>query len=887
MEVIGAVSSTITIFDLVQKLHRMYVTIKGAEKQWQRYCDGLKAVAHIEIVLQNILLKSADTRYLSIKVEGQQDEISLINHLKDVVLQLTNDANILVKRHNDLSKWKNVLVRLRKKAKLVLDLDTIASLVESVERAYNHLHIALTLASLHSSSSWQSKAGSLLSEIKADLAKYGPVLDRIDLSTKLRKKPLGLNMDDGASPGDEVSSFVEARETVVTPQNCSNQNKFRPGFTPQGLLRSKGKRRKALKAIVSTVRGSSSHVEDSPQLPQIEDSYDDGHDADNDSGDNDEPLHHGIASTINQHTLHNNLHQTEYTVISTERKLVQVPANSPMHQSATDPPDSQIYDDYPHLVSAAVRIEEVVESLSESEWEKAQHMDQEELTDFLTGAQPTAYATDAEKTDIEPHSPIIISPYRTSSVLIPPGTNLDVWETDMRFATRKFCIERVSILEDSQVFWAMNLCVDQCSPRCRHMTMNIENVSCIPSQEFSSQELPCKIQLAIFHVAEPSTNELPDNYSQQDDSVASFACNRSRTLAQGRCRKHTLIDEGDRVECAMPVRLFASPQVTPDDSDSGTERAPSEAEDHEDQPGHDEVRAKTAQSGGFPESPGPDDDEATFSVLRMIVLYHTYQPPRTIDFDVLMRFLCLADKYCQCARHRPIKQAKVWVSRMQPSETFDDNAVPWLWVLWKLNMGPQFQKLSSIIQRHARFSISIWQRGAGNKYGITLPLTILNQLDDRRLSVLSRIKDKMTSEMEKQRQIFSHCSSRESIFGVGDVLRSSFAFGYLKLESERWLMRQTPDQNGCSPDFGGVSFVDVKGQSLSMLEIGEWKICSVPLADKMPIPLAMLTSIIPVVGVGLHNEGLHVRLPEEIKAEFINFVEQIDGEDWGINLNQT
>jgi hypothetical protein len=47
MEVVGAISSTITIFELVAKLHRMYVAIKGAENEWQRYCDGLKAVAHV------------------------------------------------------------------------------------------------------------------------------------------------------------------------------------------------------------------------------------------------------------------------------------------------------------------------------------------------------------------------------------------------------------------------------------------------------------------------------------------------------------------------------------------------------------------------------------------------------------------------------------------------------------------------------------------------------------------------------------------------------------------------------------------------------------------------------------------------------------------------
>jgi hypothetical protein len=67
-----------------------------------------------------------------------------------------------------------------------------------------------------------------------------------------------------------------------------------------------------------------------------------------------------------------------------------------------------------------------------------------------------------------------------------------------------------------------------------------------------------------------------------------------------------------------------------------------------------------------------------------------------------------------------------------------------------------------------------------------------------------------------------------------------------------------------------------------MLDMGEWKVCSVSIGDNIPPSLEMLTWAIPMVGVGLHNEGLHVRLPRGVKAE------QIDGEhQWGINLYQT
>jgi hypothetical protein len=173
------------------------------------------------------------------------------------------------------------------------------------------------------------------------------------------------------------------------------------------------------------------------------------------------------------------------------------------------------------------------------------------------------------------------------------------------------------------------------------------------------------------------------------------------------------------------IRMKREPVQVPVDSPMHRERVPFNAEDHQDQPGHAGIREQTAQSGGFPECPGPDDDEATFSLLRMIVLDPESQPPPTIDFDMLVRFLCLVDKYCQYEDDRPMEQASVWASYMQPSEKFDDNAIPWLWVMWKLSMAAPFRKLSSIIQRQTRFSISTWQKGTENTYSITLPQTIL------------------------------------------------------------------------------------------------------------------------------------------------------------------
>jgi len=52
MEAIGVAASTITILDLARKINHLRVDIKNAEKDWQRYCDRLQAVACVRITLK-------------------------------------------------------------------------------------------------------------------------------------------------------------------------------------------------------------------------------------------------------------------------------------------------------------------------------------------------------------------------------------------------------------------------------------------------------------------------------------------------------------------------------------------------------------------------------------------------------------------------------------------------------------------------------------------------------------------------------------------------------------------------------------------------------------------------------------------------------------------
>lgn len=149
------------------------------------------------------------------------------------------------------------------------------------------------------------------------------------------------------------------------------------------------------------------------------------------------------------------------------------------------------------------------------------------------------------------------------------------------------------------------------------------------------------------------------------------------------------------------------------------------------------------------------------------------------------------------------------------------------------------------------------------------------------------IRDNVAASMESLRQRFVEAAKFEDPpWSLAYLLCSSLEFGYLKLESEMFLKSRNTVGDDVVGDFSGVSFVDVKNRIMSMLDLGYWKICSVPVADRIPRFLAALSMFIPVVGAGIHIEGLHARLSTTVKHELAELLRQIEGKGWGVDLNQ-
>lgn len=156
-------------------------------------------------------------------------------------------------------------------------------------------------------------------------------------------------------------------------------------------------------------------------------------------------------------------------------------------------------------------------------------------------------------------------------------------------------------------------------------------------------------------------------------------------------------------------------------------------------------------------------------------------------------------------------------------------------------------------------------------------------LEQRRSEVLTRVKNRIASELDIYRN--SYLMARDSQWlSTGEIMINSLSFGYLSLENERW-MNHVGYESDYDIEFRGVSFLDVANGIRSTEDLGDWKVSTVSTADRMPQGLAMLTAFIPVLGVGLHQEGIHMR-HEGFKLQLVSFITELERENWGVDIEE-
>ena len=387
----------------------------------------------------------------------------------------------------------------------------------------------------------------------------------------------------------------------------------------------------------------------------------------------------------------------EYGLILRDGKYFQVPLDSEEYGAAAGP-SGNVGPDLDHP-PAAIRVDEVVESMSDEERDHAQYQPLEELmSGFVTSAPITPDASDAEtETETETDEPpaVEIDIRLPTYVLVAEGMNLASCR-DGETANPSVCVDWASI---ERVFCIAEPCSAVRKHKCKHITLELED-------GLGFAELPPgKIQLGNLRVLDAAAEDVSS--SGQSPSPSSVLL-LNRQCLRDPCYHSRFFDfQHNRTRCALPIKLFA--------------------------------RAVSFELSVSPEPPAEvesEDHKYACRLLRSVMLDKTAQIPSEIELHTLIRILVLAHKD---ARHIPqkfLEQARRWVLLSRPPSSFDDDddddddALLWIWLMWKLQMVEGFKTLSSVVQRQARNPISRrWQDGPGIRFGIELPDTVLSMLN--------------------------------------------------------------------------------------------------------------------------------------------------------------
>ncbi|KAI5460935.1 hypothetical protein BGZ63DRAFT_464929, partial [Mariannaea sp. PMI_226] len=856
----------ISIWDLTQNIISFTRAAKDATEDWKRYSDGLKSVACTQKVLESMLKEFPHICNLTFEDEGKQ--YKLVEHVNDQLKGVREDASAILDRHNQLQqgtkKWKKRYREIFSWSKdvvgFVLEKEHMSVLIKHVEYAQQHLHLALMLASIETSDKWRNEARGLLNTIKTEMVEHRRVLEKLENGIKLSDAMLKLDITARLAPDSKLHRY-DIPSSKGKPVQQRNHRTF-----------SKRLHKGLAKIFPSVGEPSIRHVDREGSVSHnANDDDDDGHDGDNETSDNDESPDQIITNGIaREECAAMSPGKFKYDIIIENGEWIQVPVNSSEYSRAVNPfMNHDVKHNHPTNVSTAIRAIDCINSMSDEEWDEMRYRPIEDLTEFFTSACSTAYPTDAEvMADV---SRIEMRFQLHAHVFIPETVDLGLCK-DAGSARLAFCVDHATVENDRTVLSVTEPCSTRYGRECKHITLEISG------ERDLVIALPDMIQITGLTCADTAETLQEDNPGPQSYTLMTSPLCRRRNRCH-RCH-HTRIEgvNHNQPRCSLPIRLCGSSgqvQQIVEDIDDNTERASSEDE------------TMHGPDPRFPIDISPDDDAYAFNLLRLVMIEETSQLPPEIEWDNFVRFLSLAHKYRQSLGDKPLEQARHWVTIFRPSESFDKDAVPWLWIMWKLQMGPEFKRLSSIIQQQAQSSISYLQNQRKDELHIELPDTILEILDQRRLVALSRVRDMMISEIEMFRQQYSEAVTEEIGFPPWPIIEtmcSSFAFGYLKLECERWLVRD--DFNGDKEDFFGISFISLGRAIRSMMDLEEWKVSTVPPSDKIPVPLAMLSALVPIVGVGLHNSGLHGRCSSNISRRLSELITEIEREDWGVDLTQ-
>ncbi|KAJ6786964.1 hypothetical protein PWT90_09767 [Aphanocladium album] len=708
-EAVGVASSIITLFEVSVKVCNLIPAIKAAPDALQKYMDGLHTVACLQNVLISCLNKYSHLSELRISV-GKAGERPLVEYINERLSVVRDQAETFLKKHEPIAqrkgrRWRRlaeVFSRWGKTAKFLLHQEPIQKLISDVETAEADLHLALSMVLINSSESWRVQSKGLLESILAEVEKSGEILDALKKDgDTLRNARVEIVLDSSA-------------ESLPGPSILEDEASSRAKAEPSKWLHFFRGMRNKLSDMVNRKpqSGQSSHGE-RPSSSSIQKQQEETsaclHEADDECDSDVQQMDQRGASrpSVNSELSASNIE--EFGIIWEDGKFIQVTVHSSEYREArniiANPGDIGV-DDMNHL--GPIRFDEALNHISREDWKNAKMKTAPELMEVAikSACGTHAHVTAAEAVTTEPM--VSLNFGSQLELYIAPTIELDRCKT-LVSTNLSFCVDDIQSFDDKQVLSAMLPCVSTGNNSCQHIAVEMEHAPIFADSR------PLRVGVSSLKLLPCPSADILDVVRGSELLVIPLfpRCHGLRA-----CHHTKVQQDGTNQAACAPRRnyfaLLSEMEDLYDDSLKRTASAHSESSDD-----------RNTLGTCFPKVSGTSDDTASFQLVRSVIRGEKLPDVYEIDLNRLVRFILAVEKYENIAGEAGFRQAKLWTSHLRSSTSSDDDAMTWLWVLWKLQLRDEFKQLSATVQRQAKNPLSRRQDAQASIYNATLPNEIL------------------------------------------------------------------------------------------------------------------------------------------------------------------
>ncbi|EWY80016.1 hypothetical protein FOYG_16815 [Fusarium oxysporum NRRL 32931] len=855
-EALGTASAIITIWDLVGKAREMHSQIKAAPGVWKLYCDDLESLAHVQVVIQDMIQSTPRMTIPNIEVRGGESEnlvTFLNNNLETVRKQAANildQHDLATNRSTTAKKFLEWLRFMKKSYMFILDEQEIRSLREAVESAKSTLQLALQLLFTNKFFSGEQRMHDELKNIHDSMKRQAGRLEAIEKNRKLSQIPLKLNCGKvSASRVKRITAAASRVGRLISKSNHAFEALLDSGtVTVTQLVEAEAQPSLGTEsqAITLSEQDEKGKTKEDTTYPGATDARVDTPDTNYETGDKrkdqQDDNHSSLSKslvTVRQEKPQNR----QYDLVWRDGEILSVRTDTDMYKAVFE---AQIgdYQSFPVFT-----LDYLLENLTDAQ-QGQDATSEDDLQDFLALEMPSADESDTEP--ITESFSIQIDCQRPTYAFL--GNGLD--NISGNATSLPFCVWVVCDLQACQIFALQ----EPCNGACKHVRLEVMDISMLQTARPYTMTLRSMSYSMLL-------NEEAAVGTQPELQLECF----NMCQKKNGCR-HTLAEGVVSPEacCVRPVTLRAwlGEDVVEEEAVASMEDGASD---------DDTISTDSTLDDDYDDN--DEDDRERALNLRQAVMNGSNIPAR-IQLDALVSYIKVVDEYDLGELY--LSQALDWADALLPtiSTSFDEDAIAWLWILWRLQMPTEFKALSAIIAQQATGRIG----PKHNRYEVEIPELIIDAIEERRLHGLSQVRDCVRQVIEFCK---NHANSIKKMWPTmgreSEIISSNLTVRCLTVDVQKHLPGV---QEGHNPNFHGISLEDTTKWIRLMMDFEDWSIRPVAPKNIMSQLVGRLTIFAPLLGVNPPENGYLDSLSFYSKGELVDLITRLEAEDWGVDLDR-